>query len=105
VESSIVVGCADPDGEAKPAAPAIPVVAAASADAAAVPLAGRPVPAGSVREEDTPESEDVDIPVVFPELLRFRSHQTTPTITTMTMTQIIQSMAEPFYPRGKVAVA
>ncbi len=29
----------------------------------------------------------------------------TPTMTTMTMTQMIQSIAEPFCPQGKVAVA
>jgi hypothetical protein len=48
---------------------------------------------------------DVEVPAVLRELLRFNSHHTTPTITTMTMSQIIQSMAESFCPGGRVAVA
>jgi hypothetical protein len=36
---------------------------------------------------------------------RLRSHQTTAMITTMTMTQIIHSIAKPFCPKREVAVA
>ena len=37
-------------------------------------------------------------PELLRELLRFRSHQTTATIATMTTSQMIQSIAEPFCP-------
>ncbi len=93
----------------KPAADGIPVVPAAAAEAAAVPPDRAPSwfsrAGGACGAAAVPAPVGVEAPAPLRELLRFNSHHTTPTITAMTMSQIIQSIAESFCPGGGVAVA
>lgn len=88
--SSAVVGAAGSAARPNPAALAMPVVPAASAEAAALPPESAPSALAPSGVELPP-----DVPDAFDEPLRFTSHQATAARTTIRMIQKTKSISSP----------